>query len=87
PIGANNSSIPQSSAKQYSAPAITESGTDLFNGNISGSTYAIQNIENNASAGYTYRYDQLNRLVAMNRHAALDNNTNAWGNGSIIQNY
>ncbi|MBA4198864.1 MAG: hypothetical protein C0459_15060, partial [Chitinophaga sp.] len=87
PIGANNSSIPQSFAKQYSAPAITESGTDLFNGNISGSTYAIQNIENNASAGYTYRYDQLNRLVAMNRHAALDNNTNAWGNGSIIQNY
>ncbi|MDQ8051434.1 MAG: RHS repeat-associated core domain-containing protein [Pedobacter sp.] len=37
-------------------------GRGLYNGNISHSTYAIGGINGGATVGYTYGYDQLNRL-------------------------
>lgn len=64
----------------------TESGKQLFNGNIRHATYAIRQLENGNMAGYTYRYDQLNRLTAMNRHSISTNATN-WSNNSIIDAY
>lgn len=63
-----------------------ESGKELFNGNISYSTYAINKFESGATAGYSYRYDQLNRLTAMNGHSIGNSNT-SWGNSSIIDLY
>jgi RHS repeat-associated protein len=43
-------------------------GRNLYNGNISRSTVALSNINAGASVGYTYRYDQLDRLTAMRQH-------------------
>ncbi|WP_295121516.1 RHS repeat-associated core domain-containing protein [uncultured Chitinophaga sp.] len=56
-------------------------GTDsrnLFNGNITRSTVALKNINSDLAAGYSYKYDQLNRLTTM-RHHPLTNNGTAWG--------
>lgn len=39
-----------------------------------------------ATVGYTYRYDQLNRLTTMDRHNIASNAT-AWDNTGIIQAY
>jgi len=52
-------------------------GRNLYNGNISRSTLALSNINNGAAVGYTYRYDQLNRLTAMRQHS-LANNAITW---------
>ncbi len=62
-----------------------ESGRELYNGNISNATYAIGKIENGKPAGYTYRYDQLNRLTAMDRHSIIK--SYGWDNNSIIDEY
>ncbi|TKC55286.1 RHS repeat protein, partial [Pedobacter hiemivivus] len=59
-----------------------EAGNALFNGNISNSTVAIKGISNDEPKGYTYAYDQLNRLTRMRQHD-LSNSTTSWnGNGS-----
>lgn len=50
-------------------------GRNLYNGNISRSTLALSNINVGASVGYTYRYDQLNRLTAMRQHSLANNAT------------
>ncbi|PWV56693.1 RHS repeat-associated core domain-containing protein [Chitinophaga sp. S165] len=46
----------------------TEVGSDLFNGNISRTTIALKNVNEPSPVGYSYRYDQLNRLKAMRQH-------------------
>lgn len=46
------------------------SGSQLFNGNISYTTLALNKINSGNIAGYTYTYDQLNRLKEMNRQLA-----------------
>ncbi|WP_343522276.1 RHS repeat-associated core domain-containing protein [Pedobacter sp.] len=43
-------------------------GKPLFNGNISNSTYSIAKINNGATVGYSYGYDQLNRIKNVNQH-------------------
>lgn len=68
----------------------TTSGQDLFNGNIGNATYAIDPFEyygltgnHSGFAGYAYRYDQLNRLTAMDRHTINPYSTPAaWNNSS-----
>ena len=50
-----------------------ETGQNLFNGNISNTTLGIKGL---AAVGYTYKYDQLNRLTKMRQH---DMGTTAWG--------
>ncbi len=57
----------------------TASGNNLYNGNISTATYAIQGINAGQTTGYSYRYDQLNRLVGMNSHGTLDIANTSWG--------
>lgn len=46
----------------------TNTGKDLYNGNISKTTVALQGIGNGGTTGYTYQYDQLNRLIATRQH-------------------
>jgi len=77
-------------ALRYNQPAgdpllSKETGLSLYNGNISHSTYAMSEIESGATAGYTYRYDQLNRLKAVRRHTIGNGST--WDNTGIIQAY
>ena len=62
------------------------SGNQLFNGNISYTTLALSKIRNGTTAGYTYNYDQLNRLTEMNRHNIAAGAAN-WNNSSIITAY
>jgi len=62
------------------------SGNQLFNGNISYTTLALSKIRNGTIAGYTYNYDQLNRLTEMNRHN-IDAGASTWNNSSIIAAY
>ncbi|GAA3937224.1 hypothetical protein GO495_12075 [Chitinophaga oryziterrae] len=57
-------------------------GRNLYNGNISRSTLALSNINSGASVGYTYRYDQLNRLTAMRQHGLTVGDT-TWNTTSI----
>ncbi|WEK34074.1 MAG: hypothetical protein P0Y53_16425 [Candidatus Pseudobacter hemicellulosilyticus] len=80
---------------QYTSPVVDptgavrnhESGRDLFNGNISRATYAIAKLDNGATVGYSYKYDQLNRLVEMDRHDGITHASTSWGNNSIIEAY
>lgn len=44
-------------------PSTLQNGNALYNGNISYSTVANKPINNGGIAGYTYAYDQLNRIV------------------------
>jgi len=64
-----------------------ETGSPLYNGNISNSTVAIRGIgTGNNPAGYTYAYDQLNRLVKM-RQQELDNTSATWNSSGINNKY
>lgn len=82
PIG--GSGAPAFSAiYQPPADVSTETGKNLYNGNISHATYSILGIP---KSGFTYRYDQLNRLTAMDLHSGLPFATNSsWDNSSIVQ--
>ncbi len=71
---------------QAPAPSGSVTGSSLFNGNISYATLALSGINNGAPAGYTYLYDQLNRLTGMSRHALMGTDT-GWSNTSIIDAY
>ena len=62
------------------------SGVNLYNGNISHATYAIAPLENGNTVGYTYRYDQLNRITTMDRHNIVTGSS-SWDNSSIISDY
>jgi hypothetical protein len=68
----------------YQHPGNTDNtGRQLFNGNISNTTVALNKIENGAAKGYSYGYDQLNRLVYMNQHTV---SSSTWSNTNIIIN-
>jgi RHS repeat-associated protein len=67
-------------------PRNFETGKNLFNGNISNATYAIKQLENGSTVGYTYRYDQLNRLTGMRRNN-IGTGATTWNNTSIIEAY
>ncbi|WPQ60685.1 polymorphic toxin-type HINT domain-containing protein [Chitinophaga sancti] len=59
----------------WTANSTSEVGSDLYNGNISRSTVALSQFNN--TVGYSYRYDQLNRLKGMRQHA-LSLGANDW---------
>jgi RHS repeat-associated protein len=63
-----------------------ETGKNLFNGNIGNTTYAIKQLENGSTVGYTYRYDQLNRITGMRRNN-IGAGATTWNNTSIIEAY
>jgi RHS repeat-associated protein len=62
---------------QYDAQQTSISGNDLFNGNISNTTVAISKFRNGEPVGYSYRYDQLNRVKKMRYHP-LSAATTTW---------
>lgn len=71
----------------YTAPVtLATSGNSLYNGNISHSTVALSKLNGGLPVGYSYGYDQLNRLLAMRQHA-IGSTTSSWGNSDIIQDY
>jgi len=89
PIGLNLSQPANAFNLQYQPPTINgaaSSGKDLFNGFISSSTYALSKLEGANTIGYSYRYDQLSRLVALDKHN-LPSGASSWDNSSIIQDY
>ncbi|MEQ1676014.1 MAG: DUF6443 domain-containing protein, partial [Chitinophagaceae bacterium] len=59
-------------------------GRQLYNGNISHTEVAMSKIDNGAVKGYSYGYDQLNRLVFMNQHTISGS---TWNNTNIISAY
>jgi len=63
--------------------SLDSSGNQLFNGNISYTTLALSKIANGATTGYSYGYDQLNRIVEMRQHTT----GSTWSNSNIIQAY
>jgi RHS repeat-associated protein len=72
--------------KPYTAPTgLNDTGDSLFNGNISFSTLALSKINAGATSGYSYGYDQLNRLVEMRQHTT--NAGGGWSNSDIITAY
>ena len=68
---------------QHATTDIT--GQNLYNGNISRTTAALSNINGGMPVGYSYRYDQLNRIRSMRRHP-LTNTTSTWGAAQIGTN-
>ncbi|WP_343670450.1 RHS repeat-associated core domain-containing protein [Chitinophaga sp.] len=68
----------------WSDGTVSEVGRNLYNGNISRSTMAIGQFNN--VVGYTYRYDQLNRLKKMRTHA-LTTGATAWNAGTAGDAY
>ncbi|WP_083727795.1 RHS repeat domain-containing protein [[Flexibacter] sp. ATCC 35208] len=61
-------------------------GRNLYNGNISRSTLALSKINSGNPVGYSYRYDQLNRLTAMRQHS-LVNGAASWNVLSVGNAY
>jgi len=84
PIDATNAAA--FTAKAYTAPTSFENtGNQLFNGNISFTTLALSKINAGATTGYTYGYDQLNRLLEMRQHTT--GTTTGWSNSNILTAY
>ena len=72
--------------KTYSAPGtLDQTGNELFNGNISFTMLALSKLVGAATTGYSYGYDQLNRLVEMRQHST--GTTSGWSNSSIVTAY
>jgi RHS repeat-associated protein len=72
-------------AMQYHSTGGDITGQSLYNGNISNRTLAISNIKSGMPVGYTYRYDQLNRIKQARQHTSISG-TN-WNSGSITNAY
>lgn len=81
PVGVN-AAFPLS----WSSESASEIGTDLFNGNISHSTLAVKYLNDKKTTGYSYRYDQLNRLKAMRQHS-LAPGTSSWNSLNVNTTY
>jgi RHS repeat-associated protein len=62
-----------------------QTGHGLFNGNIAAMAVNIPVLSNGAMV-YGYKYDQLNRIVAMNAHYGLNNSTNTF-TAAVTENY
>jgi RHS repeat-associated protein len=62
------------------------SGNESFNGNVNNITVALSKINSGEIAGYTYGYDQLNRVVAMDHHQ-IPNVFNTWSRSNISSMY
>lgn len=69
------------------APGYGVMGNGLYNGNISYATVALSHFDSSTMAGYTYRYDQLNRLLQLRKHGNLPGSQATWDNTSIGADY
>ncbi|ASZ10850.1 RHS repeat protein [Chitinophaga pendula] len=83
PIGGTNApAFPLS----WQAQSGDLTGQSLYNGNISRSTLGLNRLNNGALTGYSYRYDQLNRLTRMRQHNIGTGLTN-WGAAQQTEAY
>jgi hypothetical protein len=62
------------------------SGDDLYNGNISHTTVAINKFNSGIPEAFTYKYDQLNRLKQV-RHHTVTNTTTTWGHSRVTSKF
>ena len=84
PISGNN---PFNPIYPYSIPpSLPQTGKSLYNGNISSSALYLSGVENSRPVGYSYSYDQLNRLREMNRHN-INAVSSTWNNAVIVTAY
>ncbi|MEP7277682.1 MAG: RHS repeat-associated core domain-containing protein, partial [Bacteroidota bacterium] len=74
---------------RHPAPASTATtGKELFDGNISNAVYSLAGIDNGYARGYSFGYDQLNRLCEMRAHNLASIVPGAtWNNGSILEEH
>ncbi|TWF40529.1 RHS repeat-associated protein [Chitinophaga polysaccharea] len=84
PIGVTGTANPF--ALQWSAQSGDLAGQNLYNGNISHSVLSLKGINSGTPVGYSYRYDQLNRLRTMRQHA-LTNAATTWGMAQKVDAY
>ena len=70
---------------QYTSAAGDITGQGLYNGNISNTILSLSQINTGTPVGYTYHYDQLNRLKVMRQHAAISGTS--WDKTSMIADY
>ena len=68
---------------QYTQNTGDITGQSLYNGNISTSTYAISPINSGNAVGYTYHYDQLNRIKHLRQHSGIA----SWSHSNINSGY
>jgi hypothetical protein len=66
------------------AGTTANTGHALYNGNISNATVALNKINNGQVTGYSYLYDQLNRLTAVKNHSISGT---TWSYNSFNQAY
>lgn len=83
PIGGTGSSA---FGMQYQGQVGDIAGQNLYNGNISNTTVAISKFRNGDPVGYTYKYDQLNRLKEMRQHE-LPGSATSWDATSMVEKY
>ncbi|NLU92484.1 RHS repeat-associated core domain-containing protein [Chitinophaga sp. Ak27] len=84
PIGVTGTANPF--ALQWNPQSGDLSGQNLYNGNISHSVLSLKGINSGTPVGYSYRYDQLNRLRTMRQHA-LANTSTTWGMAQKVDAY
>jgi RHS repeat-associated protein len=68
----------------YHANNNEDSGRELFNGNISNSTYDLTKIDG-GPVGYTYAYDQLNRIKLVRQRSGIG--ANGWNFGTASDKF
>lgn len=66
-------------------PGGSVTGQSLYNGNIASMAVNIPKL--GQAHLYGYRYDQLNRIIAMDAFTGLDGSTNQWSNIQATKNY
>jgi len=71
-------------ALKYTSNTGDVAGQSLYNGNISNTTLAINQL-GSTTVGYTYRYDQLNRLKKMRQQTNISGTS--WSRANITLNY
>ncbi|WP_426584254.1 RHS repeat-associated core domain-containing protein [Mucilaginibacter sp. R-33] len=82
PIGGSGSTA---FGLQYTAQAGDITGQSLYNGNISNTTMSLSALNSGAPVGYTYHYDQLNRIKNMRQHNSIIGGT--WNSSSITPDF
>jgi len=70
-------------ALKYTATTGDITGQSLYNGNISNTTLAINQL--GSPVGYTYHYDQLNRMKKMRQYTGISGTS--WSRANITLNY
>ncbi|HTJ11853.1 MAG TPA: LamG-like jellyroll fold domain-containing protein [Dinghuibacter sp.] len=72
---------------QAATPAYGVTGNGVYTGNPTYMTVALSQVDSSTMAGYSYRYDQLGRLVQMRKHGNIPGSARTWDNTSAVSDY